>query len=398
MLDFLKINSIRIILLFIIIFSFIFNIVLSFHIIPIRSTYDDFQHFYDMYRWYEKKELPATGTRFNLSDTIEDEFITPRVPGGAYYIYYILCYKLSNENLFAAKIINYFFSFFIISLFIFWLYKRLGLFVCSLMSPLILLNGYLVKAMTNFWNPNISLIFSFIFFILLYEYIDKKSNKKTVISSIFIFPVLAIIAQGHFASFFSVIPSMIFYLIVTYKNTIKYLKYWILGIFLSFLLYLPYLISEINNSFINTKSMMSKGYGVSRIIVAKVQALFLFPTNEMSSHYLQGLKNIIEFWTSSPSYIYGLIFLVLSIIFSLYCLINMLYYVFNFKYKAKTSYEGTILELSRFFILSVFSTLLCFNTFKFGEGYFHYLYGLFSVSYSPIILFFVQKRELYFEQ
>ncbi len=260
------------------------------------------------------------------------------------------------------------------------------------MSPLILLNGYLVKAMTNFWNPNISLIFSFIFFILLYEYIDKKSNKKTVISSIFIFPVLAIIAQGHFASFFSVIPSMIFYLIVTYKNTIKYLKYWILGIFLSFLLYLPYLISEINNSFINTKSMMSKGYGVSRIIVAKVQALFLFPTNEMSSHYLQGLKNIIEFWTSSPSYIYGLIFLVLSIIFSLYCLINMLYYVFNFKYKAKTSYEGTILELSRFFILSVFSTLLCFNTFKFGEGYFHYLYGLFSVSYSPIILFFVQKE------
>ena len=70
----------------------------------------------------------------------------------------------------------------------------------------------------------------------------------------------------------------------------------------------------------------------------------------------------------------------------------MLYYVFNFKYKAKTSYEGTILELSRFFILSVFSTLLCFNTFKFGEGYFHYLYGLFSVSYSPIILFFVQKE------
>ena len=261
------------------------------------------------------------------------------------------------------------------------------------MSPLILLNGYLVKAMTNFWNPNISLIFSFIFFILLYEYIDKKSNKKTVISSIFIFPVLAIIAQGHFASFFSVIPTMIFYLIVTYKNTIKYLKYWILGIFLSFLLYLPYLISEINNSFINTKSMMSKGYGVSRIIVAKVQALFLFPTNEMSSHYLQGLKNIIEFWTSSPSYIYGLIFLVLSIIFSLYCLINMLYYVFNFKYKAKTSYEGTILELSRFFILSVFSTLLCFNTFKFGEGYFHYLYGLFSVSYSSIILFFVQKED-----
>ena len=88
--DFIEKNYIKIILLSIIVFSFILNIVLSFSIFNIRSTYDDFQHFYDMYRWYEKKELPATGTRFNLSDTIEDEFITPRVPGGAYYIYYIL--------------------------------------------------------------------------------------------------------------------------------------------------------------------------------------------------------------------------------------------------------------------------------------------------------------------
>ncbi|MDO6992594.1 hypothetical protein Q5M87_01085 [Brachyspira innocens] len=169
--EFLKNNYIKLMLIFIIIFSFAMNIILSFSIIPIRSTYDDFQHFYDMYRWYEKKELPVTSTRFELSDTYEDEFITPRVPGGAYYIFYILCYKFGNENLYAAKIINYFFSLFIISLFLFWLYKRLGLFVCSFMSLLILLNGYLVKAMTNFWNPNISLIFSFIFFILLYEYI-----------------------------------------------------------------------------------------------------------------------------------------------------------------------------------------------------------------------------------
>ncbi|WP_026364318.1 hypothetical protein [Brachyspira innocens] len=169
--EFLKNNYIKLMLIFIIIFSFVLNIVLSFRIIPIRSTYDDFQHFYDMYIWYEKKELPVTSTRFELSDTYEDEFKTPRVPGGAYYIFYILCYKFGNENLYAAKIINYFFSLFIISLFLFWLYKRLGLFVCSFMSPLILLNGYLVKSMTNFWNPNISLIFSFIFFILLYEYI-----------------------------------------------------------------------------------------------------------------------------------------------------------------------------------------------------------------------------------
>ena len=378
--SFINKNYMKIILLYLIIFSFILNIILSFNIIPIRSTYDDFQHFYDMYTWYKKGEIPTTGTRFELSNTYEDEFKTARVPGGAYYIYYILCYKLSNENLYIAKIINYFFSLLLISIFIFWLYKRLGFFVCSLMSPLILLNGYVVKAMTNFWNPNIALIFSFIFFIFLYEYIY------------IIFPILAIIAQGHFASFFSVIPTMILYLILNYKNTVKYIKYWILGVFLSFLEYLPYLISEFNNGFYNTKLMLSKGSDTGKIIIAKIQALFLFPTNEMSSHYLRGFNNIIEFWTSEPSYIYGLIFLILNLIFSIYCLINMFYFVFNFKYKAKIINEKVSIELSKFFILSIFLTLLCFLIFRFGEGYFHYFYGIFAICYIPIILFLIQKE------
>ena len=227
----------------------------------------------------------------------------------------------------------------------------------------------------------------------IYIYIYSRNfDKKAIIPSIFIFPVLAIIAQGHFASFFSVVASMIFYLIITYKNTTKYLKYWILGVFLSFLEYLPYLISEINNGFYNTKLMFSKGPDTGKIIIAKIQALFLFPTNEMSSHYLRGFNNIIEFWTSAPSYIYGLIFLILNLVFSVYCLINMFYFVFNFRYKGKTDNERTSLEISKFFILSIFITLLCFLIFRFGEGYFHYFYGLFSVCYAPIILFLVQKE------
>ncbi|MEI0557496.1 hypothetical protein [Brachyspira intermedia] len=153
-------------------------------------------------------------------------------------------------------------------------------------------------------------------------YISRNYDKKVIVSSIFIFPILAIIAQGHFASFFSVIPTMILYLILNYKNTVKYIKYWILGVFLSFLEYLPYLISEFNNGFYNTKLMLSKGSDTGKIIIAKIQALFLFPTNEMSSHYLRGFNNIIEFWTSEPSYIYGLIFLILNLIFFFYLLFN----------------------------------------------------------------------------
>ncbi|OEJ15713.1 hypothetical protein BFL38_09590 [Brachyspira hampsonii] len=392
--SFINKNNVKIILLFLIIFSFILNIILSFRIIPIRGSVDDFQHFYDMYRWYEKGELPVTSTRFLASDTYKDEFTTSRVPGGAYYIFYILCYKLGNENLYAAKVINYFFSLLIISLFLFWLYKRLGLFVCSLISPLILLNGYMVKAMTNFWNPHISLIFGFIFLILFYEYVYNINyyNINSKISSIFIFPILAIMAQGHFVAFFSIIPTMIFYLIIYYKNTSKYIKYWILGVFLSFVQYIPYLISEIKSGFMNLKGALSIRDALIWFPFPKIQSLFLFPTNEMSAFYLKKFDNIIEFWISQPSYIYGLIFLVLNLIFSVFCLINMFYFVFNFRYKGKTDNEKAALNISKFFIFSIFITIICFFISKSKPGYFHYLYGLFSISYAPIILFLVQKE------
>ena len=55
--DFIRKNYINIILISLIIFSFILNITLSFRIIPIRGTVDDFQHFYDMYDGTKKKNF-----------------------------------------------------------------------------------------------------------------------------------------------------------------------------------------------------------------------------------------------------------------------------------------------------------------------------------------------------
>ena len=80
------------------------------------------------------------------------------------------------------------------------------------------------------------------------------------------------------------------------------------------------------------------------------------------------------------------------IIFSAYCFVNMLYFALNFKYEPKTINENISIKLSRFFVLSILVTLLCFLVLKFGSGYFHYFYGFFAVSYSPIILFLVQKE------
>ena len=87
--------------------SFIVNIALDIYIVPRRFVRtDQEQHYYDMKRWYESKKIPVTSARFTNSHTIDNEFETGRVPGGAYYVFYILFYKLASESLLGAKIIN----------------------------------------------------------------------------------------------------------------------------------------------------------------------------------------------------------------------------------------------------------------------------------------------------
>ncbi|WP_252832398.1 hypothetical protein [Brachyspira pilosicoli] len=191
-----------------ILLSIIINIFLSSYIMPRRAfNIDQLQHFYDMNKWYKSNKVPTTSARFIASKVIDEEYTTPRVPGGAYYIFYTLFYKLSGEKLLGAKIINLIFNLIIISIFLFWFYKKFGLISVAFISPLILCNGYFILSIVNFWNPSLSLIFSFIFFIFLFEYIDKneEDDKRKIIvriSAVFLFPILAVIAQGHFFYFF----------------------------------------------------------------------------------------------------------------------------------------------------------------------------------------------------
>ena len=82
---------------------------------------------------------------------------------------------MANESLLGAKIINLIFNLIIISIFLLWFYKKFGLLITSIIAPLILCNGYFVMATTDFWNPNLTLIFSFLFFIFLEISIDKTN-------------------------------------------------------------------------------------------------------------------------------------------------------------------------------------------------------------------------------
>ena len=376
--------------------ALITNAFIDCYIMPRRFLRtDQAQHFYDMKKWYESGKLPATGARFLPSEIVNNADNIPRVPGGAYYIFYTLFYKLSGENYFISRIINLIFNLIIICLFLFWFYRRFGLMITSFIASLILCNVYIVLVITDFLNQHITLIFSFILFILLFEYIDnteEESKRKNIVkfSAVFIFPILAIMAQGHFFTFFSMIPTIIVYLIIKYKRTLRYIFYWLIGVLISFLLYLPYLISEIQNNFINLKMAMSVRDSFSSFPFPQIYALLLYPTNEISMSYGSGMNAIISYWSKYPFTILGVSFLFLSLIFSIFCFVRILYFFFNKNYKAGSNNEKIIIDMFFIFLLFIPITIIINILSRSKSGAIHYLYSMFAISYLPIILFFVQ--------
>ena len=352
---------------------------------------DQVQHFYDMKKWIENGKLPTTGARFIASQVINEELTTPRVPGGIYYIFYALFYKLGGENISNARLINLIFSLFILSIFLIWFYKKFGLFLTSIMMAFLLCNPYIMTAITNFWNPNITLLFSFFFFIFLFEYINNENQKIKKISASLIFPTLAIMAQGHFTVFFSMIPTLIIYLTIRFKNTKKYLPYFFLSVFISFLLYLPYLITEMQNGFNNLHLALNIRENLQKIPFPQIYFLLLFPTNEMSAIFGTRIGSFIYFWFTKPIYFYGLIFLIISVIFSGFAFVRSFIFLIK-KQNVNDNIEKTFKELIFILFLFIPTTILSFIIFRSKPGTFHYLNSAFSISFIPIILLFYQIR------
>lgn len=387
----MKLNKISVVSLTIFLISIIASIIVQVYAFDKKAIgRDQTLHFYDMKVHYESGKLPTTGSRFIGTAVNLEEFTTPRVPGGAYYIFYTLFYKLANENLDGARLINLIFSLGIILLFLFWIYKKFNMFITAIMSVFILCNGYVINAVVDFWNPNVTLLFSFIFFILLYEYISEDRRLSAILSSVFIFPTLAIMAQAHFTVFFSMIPTIIVYLIIRYKKTKKYIPYWALGVFISFLLYLPYLVVEIQNNFSNLKLALNVREVLATFPIPQLYALLIYPTNEISVFFGTRFNSTKYFWLTNPPYFYGLVFLFLSMLFSLYAFINAL--ALLIKKNGTSKIEKIFKEIILIFIFFIPVTLICFFVFKSKSGTFHYLYSVFALSFSPILLFFIQKE------
>lgn len=134
--------------------------------------------------------MPTVVARFKMGTLTEE--VAPRVQGGFFYLHYLICYKLANENIELARVFNFITIFFLAVIFLLWVYKIFGMSIMSILSVLTLFNIYFVYTNNIFYNPNITLSLSFLLIPLLGEYII---GNKPYIPAMMFFPLLALMGR-----------------------------------------------------------------------------------------------------------------------------------------------------------------------------------------------------------
>ena len=119
--------------------------------------------------------------------------------------------------------------------------------------------------------------------------------------------------------------------------------------------------------------------------------MFIYPTNEMSSFYGSGTNAIVNFWIEKPAYIYGLIFLFLSLLLIILSIVYSSYILIR-----KNSENGNmkiLLIMLKIYFLFIPVTILVYLMSKSLNGSFHYLYSIFAMSFLPIFILFVKNED-----
>lgn len=359
----------------------ILTIIIHVYGFPIPKAYlDEFKQYDDMRNFYDNGIFPTLGTKMTNA-ALEH---TPRMPGGFYYILYSFLYKISNENDTFMRLSFMILCMIILFLFIFWLYKRFGKYTAVVLSGFLLCNAYLFFSSTDIYNPNVVIYLSFIFIILFYEYVID--SKYSYISALFMFPIIALMAQCHFALFFSMVPSLIVYHIIRFKKiTKKYIIPISISVFISFLIYLPYLISEIKNGFYNTSLMLLIKEGGRFIGLPQIYSMILFPTTEISIFYGR-TSGILYFWLHNNTiFIFEALILLISVLFSVYSIFFSIKRLIVNKNSENTITDIILREGMILYLTYIPVTLLTFFVLKSYPGTFHYIYNAFALSFIPII-------------
>lgn len=349
---------------------------------------DEIGHYYIMRLNYDNLQFPTTGAYLQAQNYIK-EINAARVPGGYFFWEYMIHFAIGGEDLYFARF-SYSITMFLAALiFLFWVFKRFGVITLSIVATLILVNSDFLRSNYMFYNPHPVLMFSFLFLPLLAEYMVQK---KPFVPAMLLFPVLALMWHSHFAVFFSAIITLIVYLIIKWNEKTKYnIKPFAIGIFISFLTYLPYLITEIQNGFINTSLLLGRKDEIAELAISfqptQLHTILLFPTNEPNRAY-NGIGTFLSHWILNDNHImkFLFIFYIISIIFMALALFISFKHFFKKSIQFENKENASMLKELLFFMLIYFiTTFVMFNIFGIGSGRSHYFYSAYTLSFVPII-------------
>ena len=385
------------VLLILIICAIIISVISNFYFQ--RNSFlstDNEQHFYDMRKAYDDKYIPHTGARLVTSGLLVDDSI-PRVPGAGFYSKFLLLFNLSGANYYIARIIDVSLYLLVLFIFLIWLYFRFGFISAAIMTSFIAVNCILFEATTSFTNPNSVVMFSFLFCMFFVEYL--RDTKYSKIFAALLFPVLAIMGQFHFAVYYGIVPTLLVYLIIKRNYSKKYFKYLALGVFISFLLYLPYLIVEIQNGFDNSLKMinLSKGYTVPFYKrFPQIYAQIIYPTFTLNKF---DVKTAFTYWgVFSPIVIIAIIISHVIVIASF--VYSIIFLCKKDLFKGQRFKNDSLLKEALFFyFLYIPVAILCPMILKGKGGGYVYHFSIYALSFFTILLFanylYYQKNKLF---
>ena len=353
---------------------------------------DMMEQYYYMRQYYDNKIIPVTGAFLeggnyigNPYDNSSECFSSKRtrIPGGYFYLEYMFFYFLSGENLDLARILYGIAMTLFLCIFLVWIYREFGLKILAIMTSIIFVNITFFTVSNKFYNPHTAFILSFISIPIILEYITAK--KFNYFYAILIFPILALEAMGHMSTFFNLIPTIIVYLFIRWKNTKKYIIPLAIGVFISFLLYLPYLISEINNGFQNFTNAISLRNRVKPITQPpQIWSILFFPTNEPNANYGNSVSAIFKHWFEGDiTLIFSFIFYIASIIIGLFSFILLLKDFFQKKLEDKDNL--IFRESALIYFLYIIITIILFMILNLGSARARYFLNIYPLTFIPII-------------
>ena len=369
----------KIIFLSLIVISIIISIVSNFYFQ--RNSFlsnDNEQHFYDMRMAYDNKYIPHIGARLVTSGLLVDDIA--RVPGAGFYSKFLLLFNLSGENYYIARIIDVSIYLLVLFIFLIWIYFRFGFISGVIMTSFMAVNCILFEATTSFTNPNPVVMFSFIFCMFFAEYL--RDGKYSKIFAALLFPVLAIMGQFHFAVYYGVVPTLLVYLVIKRNYSKKYFKYLALGVFISFLLYLPYLIVEIQNGFNNSLKMinLSKSYTVPFYKrFPQIYAQIIFPTFTLNKF---DVKTVLTYWG-----VFSPIMIIVIIISHVIVIASFVYSIIFLRNKNLSKDYPILKEILFFYFLYIPVAILCPMILKGKGGGYVYHFSMYALSFFTILLF-----------